>query len=374
VITILVDKITPRLTYTLNFIFKDRGVDYHLENNTDQFLSSEQIQLNYSQHQLENIPSIIPSSILFENKIVFLDLVKGDFLGEDCFSINTILDPFGAIFYTLSRYEEYIVSDRDQHGRFEFENSMSSKFNWSDRVVCDRWAKKIYEFLGVDYPVNQVEIVPTFDIDNAFAYANKSNLRTNLSRLKDVIQLNKERVEERKKVLNNLLPDPYDTFGKIEGIGKQYPLTKVFWLNRSDKKYDRNVELSNSKVDELIRRLEKSVELGIHPSYHSNENEKALESEIKGLESVLKREVTISRQHFLKLDIPKTYSILCRKGIGTDYSMGFADMYGFRSGTAREHNWFDLQNETISELKIQPFAYMDGTFNDYLNLQLTKAR
>ena len=39
-------------------------------------------------------------------------------------------DPFACIFYMLSRYEEYISSEKDNHERYNFKNSISYKYNF----------------------------------------------------------------------------------------------------------------------------------------------------------------------------------------------------------------------------------------------------
>ena len=51
--------------------------------------------------------------------------------------------------------------------------------------------------------------------------------------------------------------------------------------------------------------------------------------------------------------------------------MGYASQVGFRAGTATTFRFYDLETDTITPLRIHPFAVMDGTLNDYLNLSIT---
>ena len=48
--------------------------------------------------------------------------------------------------------------------------------------------------------------------------------------------------------------------------------------------------------------------------------------------------------------------------------MGYADEIGFRASTALPFFWYDLENETITDLKIYSFQAMDVTLKEYLNL------
>lgn len=92
------------------------------------------------------------------------------------------------------------------------------------------------------------------------------------------------------------------------------------------------------------------------------------------LQLVLSTKVDQSRQHFLKLRFPDTYQNLLKNGIKADFSMGFADAVGFRNGTAHPFPWFDLSTNTKTDLQIFPFAYMDGTLHEYLNLSPEKSK
>ena len=50
--------------------------------------------------------------------------------------------------------------------------------------------------------------------------------------------------------------------------------------------------------------------------------------------------------------------------------MGYASRVGFRAGTATAFRFYDLDNDIATSLQIHPFAVMDGTLKDYLNLSV----
>ena len=56
-----------------------------------------------------------------------------------------------------------------------------------------------------------------------------------------------------------------------------------------------------------------------------------------------------------------------------DYSMGYADQYGFRAGTCTPFYFYDLKSESKTSLKIHPFAYMEGVLKDYYAMDTKEA-
>ena len=59
--------------------------------------------------------------------------------------------------------------------------------------------------------------------------------------------------------------------------------------------------------------------------------------------------------------------------ITDDYSMGYATLAGFRAGIADTFKFFDLEHDNVTNLNIHPFALMDGTMRDYLDLNIDES-
>ena len=131
---------------------------------------------------------------------------------------------------------------------------------------------------------------------------------------------------------------------------------------------DKNISFTKRKFQLLIKRLADFASIGVHPSYGSNSDYKKLPKEISRIEGITKREVTKSRQHFLKLTLPETYNHLSDLGIKDDYTMGYASALGFRASICSTFTFYNLDTETILPLRIHPFAVMDATLLYYLNL------
>ena len=367
-VLVLVDDISARIQYTFDFIFKMRGVEYTLVESIDTFNDFQGAKLNYSKQMCSDGISFTPSGLLNETGIWNGNLDKVKIESVDCLSFNGNKDLVASVFYVLTRMEEYNCYSYDDHDRFPFSHSILKKYEWVEQAVCDRWASYIIvDLLKVEVVKSKVEIIPTFDIDNTYAFKLKSGKRRALSKLKDVVKLDAKRITKRKSVENGE-KDPYDTFDKIIEVGKQFSGVKVFWLIASEGSKDRNVPIENIQHRKLIKRVAQSVEVNIHPSYGSFLNASQVMSERDGLESITGSSIVRSRQHFLRFQLPKSYRDLIDAGIRNDYSMGFAENVGFRSGTARAHNWFDLERNEVTELTLHPFTYMDGTLLEYMSL------
>jgi hypothetical protein len=181
-------------------------------------------------------------------------------------------------------------------------------------------------------------------------------------------------VAKRLSVLFSFKKDPYDTYDFIHNLVKNNNLNPIFFILINKKgKHDRSLSFKNKSFQWLIRSLSKWSEIGIHPSYNSDKNEKQLRNEVSRLKKIVEQDVVASRQHFLKITFPWTYRRLIENGIGTDYSMGFASRPGFRASICTPHYFYDLLENKTTLLKIVPFQVMDQTLLSYRNMTATDA-
>lgn len=377
---VFVDQVTERLDYTFDFVFRQHGTACTLTNDRSFFASAEGVKLNYSFYPFDGIRQLEPSSLLFDEHIdTRLTIEKTDWNGTECLSIDRKTDPFAAIFYVLSRYEEYVIQQRDRHDRFEAKNSILFRFGWLQQQIAERWVEAIFrtfdpESLETVVSGRKVTVIPSFDIDNTFAYKWKGGWRKWLATGRDRLKKNTDRLQERKRVNAGTQPDPYDTFAKIEAIAKRFANTRVFWLLGDYGEYDRNIAWHDPRHQRLIRTIAQVARVGLHPGYASNLSDKRLSEEKQRLAQITGKEVTESRQHFLKLTLPQTYRRLIAEGFRKDYTLGYADQPGFRAGTAHPFFFFDLDRNEKTDYRLIPFAYMDGTLNEYLGLSVADGK
>lgn len=355
---------SERLTYVLDFCFKTKGLDYTVINVKTELNTIKGIVINYSSETIPNTHTIPNNGLLFDTKIdSLLDLRYEDHE----WTLNSVLDKFSIIFYMLSTFEEYIIKEKDKHLRFSAKTSCLHKNNRLDKPNTDIIVKQLWEVLGLDYSGIQSKFNThiTFDIDSAWSIKNKGFFRSLASDVKDLLK--RKSIKDKFKVRFGKKQDPFDTYSIIKEVSEKNTVTCFFLLGDWGK-YDKNINWKHKNLKQLIFDLKQSCSIGIHPSYGSYLNTEKVKMELNRLYTIGNTSTTKSRQHFLKLDVPQSYQLLESIGITDDYSMGFADAYGFRAGTSFSYPFFDLHSNTITKLMIHPITYMDGTLNQYLGL------
>src|SRR5574344_375204 len=153
------NRITNRLGYTLNLIFKDiLAADYSITTDKDYFLNSQDNKLSYCETKIADELFIASSSLLFETAIETKSL---DYFVYD--SIDAIFptynndsefpfDIFAASFYFVSRYEEYLPFRQDEHGRFPANESFLYKHKLLLKPLVNIWANLLKKKLIERYP------------------------------------------------------------------------------------------------------------------------------------------------------------------------------------------------------------------------------
>jgi len=170
-------------------------------------------------------------------------------------------------------------------------------------------------------------------------------------------------------VLTKSKKDPFDTYQFIFDIHKNHNLNPIYFILCADyAQYDKNINTQDNLFRSLIKSIADYAQIGIHPSFASNTNPGKLKIEKNRLSKIINKEITKSRQHFLKLDLPATYRNLIKNDITDDYTMGYASELGFRASICSDFNFYDIYLETETNLKVHPFAVMDGTLKDYMKM------
>jgi hypothetical protein len=372
-------ELTDRMDYVFRLLF-ETILDEKIEFCQDETIYANKtgIKINYSNNQNLDGLQLNPHSLLFEKVLhpqsieVFEWGTMKAFFGVE----NSFLpfDIFAASFYLVSRYEEYLPGKRDRHNRYLSRNSLACQHHFLEKPLVNCWALKMASLIeeqneGFTFKKSKFSYIPTFDIDNAWAYKNKGILLNSVAAFRDLFLGKFKSVKKRLSVVFSLKKDPYDTYDFMRNFIKNNGLRPKFFILINKKgKHDRSLSFKNKSFRKLIHTMSKWGEIGIHPSYNSNESDKQLKNEIKRLNTIIGEEVKISRQHYLKISFPRTYRQLIENGIETDYSLGYASRPGFRASICTPFNFFDLLENKSTTLSIVPFQVMDGTLLHYRNM------
>ncbi len=378
-----VPRITDRVLYTFDLVFKQLlGLDFSVTSDVEKFTAYEGPKMVYGPYRLGDAPFQKAHELLFERHINDQETTSVDFEGvKGLFPVYgkgllMPFDVFAASFYLVSRYEEYLPQVRDKYGRFQAESTWMFENGLLQKPLVDIWAIAMKNRLIEIYPnllfkERKFEFVPTYDVDAAWAYKHKGVYRTLGGFFKDLAEGNREGLRERHEVLRGKRKDPFDSFDFQFELQKTFKLKPIYFILCGEyDTNDKNISLRKDAFKSLIKRLGDYADVGIHPSFSSYLNLEKLQAEIDGLSEVLHRPLTKSRQHFLRMNLPRSYQKLIELDISDDYTMGFASQTGFRAGIADAFRFFDLENDMATNLWVHPFALMDGTMRDYLNLDV----
>ncbi len=378
-VCIYADYASERLCYVLGFIFKEVLCrPFEITSDVSYYETHEGAKLNYSNKQLiVNELQIIPDGLLFEKGVnVSLNSNIQNYFNNIQYNTDAIknCDIFSVVFFIVCRYEEYQITARDAHHRFESDRSYQKSADQLKRPICDEQIWLLAKVIHQHYPIWSVptpvyRFQPTLDLDNTYAYLGKGMARNVLGLLRDIATGQISAAKRRVTTLLGLAPDPNDTYKWQAEIHEKHQCKPIyFFLLGKYAPYDKMLSPTSPIQQKLLRQLAKKYKTGLHPSYLSNTQFEQLNAEAAHYQDITGQKPTHSRQHFLKLQLPNTYRNLISIGIKNDYSMGYADQIGFRAGTSYSHFWFDLEAEKITTLRIHPLIVMDVTLQTYQKL------
>ncbi len=381
-ITFYTPKILPRIRYIVSFLLGEQlGLTISFTDDARAFAKNRKAKINYSSERLAPEELFIPqhsllreTGIVSQNITIFQHNNLPAFFEKKVPQTDLPFDLFAFSFYLLSRYEEYLPFEADAHGRFPATESLAYRHGFLQQPLVDLWALELkkrlqLQFPQLEFPTRTAHFLPTYDIDQAWAYRHKSWWRTLGSLAKALGRKDWLRLRERWQVHLQQQPDPFFTFPYLDDLHEQFELRPIyFFLVGEHGAFDKNIDPERPAFRQIIQQLSERYPVGIHPSYQSNADPTLVLTELQRLRSITGRTVTQSRQHFLKLRFPQTYRQLLEAGIQQDYSMGYAAQTGFRASTAHPFLWYDLENETATNLRVYPFQAMDVTLRKYLGL------
>jgi hypothetical protein len=215
---------------------------------------------------------------------------------------------------------------------------------------------------------NVYKALITIDSDEPFAFPGKGFIRS-IGGLFRNLKNSDSHVSDNHKIGASGEKDPYDVYDYIIGnIEKSKADARFFFPVGDHSIYDKNPSWKNDEYRKLIHRIAGKFKTGLHPSYSASGNSSLIKAEVARLKKILNKEILLSRFHYIRLFMPRSYRDIIIAGIEEDYSMGYPDEPGFRAGIARPYYFYDLPEDKQTTLRIIPFQVMDVTLFSNKNL------
>ena len=256
-------------------------------------------------------------------------------------------------FFFISRAEEVINPQRDEHGRFAAKYSLLGKGNRLQIPSLDEHARLLLKLLNAPLPAEGFKhIYLTHDVDYITKYR---HLRGAMSGIKHGEY---SQVWESLKKIHN---DPFFTFPWIIEQDKRcrHAETIYFIKNTRGKGLDYPQYCLRGHDYKFLKRMLRysGAFLGVHGSYY-------------GYLPKIKYS-RMYRAHFLRESIEQMQR-LADFGYTDDFTMSFADQAGFRLQTTRAVRWINPITYQLSPLTLHPLTVMDCTLSDERYMHLSE--
>ncbi len=284
-------------------------------------------------------------------------------------------DPFAGAFYLLARCEEWAPRVRDAHGRLPSAEHFVVRHGLEQLPVIDHWVMRLVKVLrkrhpGLPAPQARYRHVLSVDVDNGLMVRGRPSWKQAGALMRAVLQGKVGEAALRMQVLLGRRNDPFDRYTDLVELARMGKVDRLiaFLLMRGEGAHDHAADIKHPLMNDRFKQMDGAFDIGLHPSYRSSEDPQVFREDRALLEQIIGHPVRISRQHFLRWQVPGSLRLLEAAGLTEDHTLGFSDRPGFRCGTCTPFPWYDLEQERETDLMLWPFAVMDSALHDRMGL------
>ena len=291
-------------------------------------------------------------------------------------SVVFYADLIASTFFMLSRWEETVVDVRDEHDRFPGTASVAHKQAFLDRPVVDlyaqilrcwlrtllpQWVPEVREFsVKLSHDVDAIRRFPTL-------YSATQSLGADLLKRHSLRKAWETVVDTFWQTGAPHRTAHYQGIDFLAGLSKRHKIDSAFYFMATEPgPLESDYDLASPLIRQCIERLQKQgFEIGLHPGYHTFNDQSRLAAEKARLDEALGETKYGGRQHFLRFHVPQTWRNWEEVGLTYDSTMTYPEHEGFRCGTCHPFRPFDVQQ--IRQLSIWeiPLIVMDVTLCKY---------
>ncbi len=291
-------------------------------------------------------------------------------------------DIFAASFFMLTRWEEFVEENRDEHNRFPAKTSLAYKQNFLQRPIVNEYIEMLWNFLkhlncNQKRKNSNFDFTITHDVDLIANWTNFINfIKTILGDIvkRRNIRLAKNNIKNYFLSVLKIEKDNFDTFDflmkQAERVNKK---AEFYFMTENKSSLNSNYKISNNKSTKLISKINlQNHIIGFHPSYYSYNNPEQWKKEYDRLTINAKQKIKTGRQHFLKFEIPTTWQIWEDNNMKKNSTMYYPEFLNFRCGVCYEFSVFNILSQKKLTLKESPLIFMETTFLSYMNINNEK--
>ncbi|MDR0537554.1 MAG: polysaccharide deacetylase family protein [Tannerellaceae bacterium] len=385
------------ISYLINFLISDPGCNHGTNiavkvgytADISQFKDYDLVIIpsGFFNSETYGKPSSIPSLPLaeWEGIPLLYGHSKMEIIGK---TLVLHADLIASAYFLLSRYEEIIRRDaRDEHGRFPGKESLAYHAKFIHRPVIDEYRLQLQKLLKDKLPA-EVLVKPrlkavelTHDIDAPYLYRTwKGVIRSLIFDRRGIGATVRCKFGKKEN-------DPYYTFPWLFEQDNHLSYTSenvhLFLFFKAAKKHHLDKPHYNPGERDIkhianIFSKNKKTNIGLHISYEAGKKPSVeiIKKEKNRLEKGLNISTSIARHHFLSSREPEDMELLPLSGIYDDYTMGYADISGFRLGTANAVRWINPSSRQLTSLTLHPLIIMDCSLEEdyYMGLNHDEAK
>ncbi|MDB4088484.1 polysaccharide deacetylase family protein [Flavobacteriales bacterium] len=276
--------------------------------------------------------------------------------------------------YLMSGRQEIETKNRDQYGRFKFEESIQKKLNIVGVPVVNYYFEILKEAIEI---ITKSKIKSkrnfsatiTHDIDEVTS-GWKHRVRTELNNKSYLKAISHGLSQPTKPFL------PWKNLKELSGFNSENNVPTTFFLlarnNKVDNIKNADYSLSSPYIKESISEIKKNGhEVGAHGSYKTHESNEELQKDIKSFKDKVKG----NRFHFLQYSIQESSEVIESNGLKFDSTLGFQEEIGFRNSICTPFKLYNFkENRSFDFIEI-PLNIMDCSleYTHYMSLSPTES-
>ena len=285
-------------------------------------------------------------------------------------------DPIGATFWGLSCWSE-------QHGQCKLDvfgrpttkhlpwvrSQKTARFNGKELPMSHQhhwpWLELMWSSLLTSWGIEVrtgLTFRPTIDIDVAYKHLGRPRWKSLLLNARDLMSGQWRMGHERSKVLKGAISDPYDTYADLKEIHNEESLWWFVLASNRSAPHDIGLNPDAPALPALVESLNSSSQPASvfwHPGYKAVDDSHVRSAEFERFAGWEGTDSGTVRTHFLRGMPAEWWRSLEEMGIERDASLGWARDVGFRAGTSRPFQAYDVHADRTLKLEIVPIAVMD---------------